>query len=114
MAVDQVNKKTHPALSQVIMKALAKLPEERYQSGQDLVNDLEKCKASSGESGGSEAGGGSGAEGGSGGARRRWPRKRLRQWRRRRLRRARIGLGRRGIRRRRRIWILVRSLLLRV
>ena len=46
VAVDQVNKKTHPALSQVIMKALAKLPEERYQSGQDLVNDLEKCKAS--------------------------------------------------------------------
>jgi len=28
------------------VKALAKLPEERYQSGQDLVNDLEKCKAS--------------------------------------------------------------------
>jgi hypothetical protein len=46
VAVDQVNKKTHPALSQVIMRALAKSPEERYQSGQDLVNDLEKCKAS--------------------------------------------------------------------
>jgi hypothetical protein len=44
--VDQVNRKTHPALSQVIMRALAKSPEERYQSGQDLVNDLEKCKAS--------------------------------------------------------------------
>jgi hypothetical protein len=46
VAVDQVNRKTHPALSLVIMKALAKLPEERYQSGQELVNDLEKCKAS--------------------------------------------------------------------
>jgi hypothetical protein len=46
VAVDQVNRKTHPALSAVIMKALAKMPEERYQSGQELVNDLEKCKAS--------------------------------------------------------------------
>ncbi|MGO9646609.1 MAG: PEGA domain-containing protein [Terriglobales bacterium] len=46
VAVDQVNRKTHPALSQVIMKALAKAPEERYQSGQELINDLEKCKAS--------------------------------------------------------------------
>jgi hypothetical protein len=46
VAVDQVNRKTHPALSSVIMKALAKSPEERYQSGQELVNDLEKCKAS--------------------------------------------------------------------
>jgi hypothetical protein len=32
-----------------MMKALAKLPEERYQSGQDLVNDLEKCKAAPGK-----------------------------------------------------------------
>jgi eukaryotic-like serine/threonine-protein kinase len=46
MAPDQVNRKIHPALSQVIMKALAKAPEERYQSGQDLVNDLERCKES--------------------------------------------------------------------
>ena len=43
---DQINPKLHPALSQVIMKALAKAPEERYQSGQELVNDLEKCKES--------------------------------------------------------------------
>src|ERR1700686_408365 len=43
---DQINPKLHPALSQVIMKALAKAPQERYQSGQELVNDLEKCKES--------------------------------------------------------------------
>ncbi|HXY02288.1 MAG TPA: serine/threonine-protein kinase [Terriglobales bacterium] len=44
VAPDQVNRKVHPGLSAVIMKAIAKAPEERYQSGQDLVNDLEKCK----------------------------------------------------------------------
>jgi serine/threonine protein kinase len=46
VAPDQVNRKIHPALSQVIMKALSKAPEERYQTGQDLVNDLERCKES--------------------------------------------------------------------
>ena len=49
VAPDQVNRKLHPALSQVIMKALAKAPEERYQCGQDLVNDLERCKESAGK-----------------------------------------------------------------
>jgi serine/threonine-protein kinase len=44
--VNHVNPKTHPALSALIAKALAKSPDERYQSGQELVNDLEKCKAS--------------------------------------------------------------------
>jgi hypothetical protein len=44
--VNHVNPKTHPALSALIAKALSKAPEERYQSGQELVNDLEKCKAS--------------------------------------------------------------------
>ncbi len=33
------------ALSGVIMKAIAKLPAERYQSGQELVKDLEQCTA---------------------------------------------------------------------
>jgi hypothetical protein len=47
VAPDQINRKVHPALNQVIMKALAKNPDERYQSGQDLVNDLERCKESS-------------------------------------------------------------------
>ena len=42
----EINPKIHPALSEVIMKALAKAPEERYQSGQELVNDLERCKES--------------------------------------------------------------------
>jgi len=49
-APDQINRKIHPALTSVIMKALAKTPEERYQSGQELVNDLEKCKESAAKS----------------------------------------------------------------
>lgn len=44
--VSQINRKVHPALEAVIVKAMAKTPEERYQSGQDLVTDLEKCKES--------------------------------------------------------------------
>ena len=35
----------NPALSALIMKAIAKSPDERYQSGQELVRDLEQCKA---------------------------------------------------------------------
>jgi eukaryotic-like serine/threonine-protein kinase len=46
VAPKQINPKIHPALSEVIMKALSKAPEERYQSGQELVNDLERCKES--------------------------------------------------------------------
>jgi hypothetical protein len=42
----EINRKIHPALSEVIMKALAKAPGERHQSGQDLVSDLERCKES--------------------------------------------------------------------
>jgi len=36
----------NPGLSDLIMKALAKSPQERYQSGQDLVRDLENNKTS--------------------------------------------------------------------
>jgi serine/threonine protein kinase len=41
-----VNAKIHPAVSALIMKALAKDPAERYQSARELVEDLEKCKES--------------------------------------------------------------------
>jgi serine/threonine protein kinase len=46
VAPDQINAKIHPALSEVIMKALAKAPEGRYASGQELVTDMERCKES--------------------------------------------------------------------
>jgi serine/threonine-protein kinase len=36
--------KVNPGLSALIMKAISKLPDERYQSGQELVRDLEQCK----------------------------------------------------------------------
>ena len=42
----EVNRKIHPVLSEVIMKALSKTAEDRFQSGQDLVNELERCKES--------------------------------------------------------------------
>ena len=44
---DSVNAKIHPAVSALIMKALAKDPAERYRSARELVVDLEKCKESS-------------------------------------------------------------------
>ncbi|MFZ1918586.1 MAG: serine/threonine-protein kinase [Terriglobales bacterium] len=42
-----LNPKAHPAVSAVIMKALAKDPAERYQTARALVEDLEQCKETS-------------------------------------------------------------------
>jgi hypothetical protein len=39
-----VNSRIQPAVSALIMKALAKDPAARYQSARELVDDLEKCK----------------------------------------------------------------------
>jgi len=42
----QLNGKVHPLLSDLIVKALAKDPAQRYQTGRLLLDDLEKCKES--------------------------------------------------------------------
>ena len=41
-----VNPKVHPLLSNLIMKALSKDPAQRYQTGREMLDDLEKCKES--------------------------------------------------------------------
>ena len=41
-----VNPKIHPLLSDLIMKALAKDPAERFQNGREMLDELEKCKES--------------------------------------------------------------------
>lgn len=41
-----LNAKLHPMLSDLIVKALSKDPEQRYQTGKELLEDLEKCKES--------------------------------------------------------------------
>jgi serine/threonine-protein kinase len=40
----RVNVKIQPAVSALVMKALAKDPAQRYQSARELLDDLEKCK----------------------------------------------------------------------
>jgi serine/threonine protein kinase len=42
-----LNPKINPIASDVIMRALAKNPADRYQSGREMVNDLEKARESS-------------------------------------------------------------------
>ncbi|HYL91704.1 MAG TPA: serine/threonine-protein kinase [Alphaproteobacteria bacterium] len=45
IAPRELDVSVHPGLSAVVIKALAKLPEERYQSGAALARDLENYKA---------------------------------------------------------------------
>jgi len=42
----RINAKVHPLLSDLIMKALAKDPANRYATGRALLDDLENCKES--------------------------------------------------------------------
>jgi serine/threonine protein kinase len=51
-----LNPKIQPGVSALVMKALAKDPEQRYQTARELADDLEKCKENSGKkSAGSDA-----------------------------------------------------------
>jgi serine/threonine protein kinase len=43
-APHRVRASLNPGLSRVIMKALSKAPEERYQSGRELIQDFENCR----------------------------------------------------------------------
>lgn len=42
-----LNPKISPIASEVILKTLAKDPAQRYQSGREMVNDLERCREAS-------------------------------------------------------------------
>ena len=46
----EVNPKISATASDVIMKALAKDPAQRYQTGREMANDLEKCRENTGKS----------------------------------------------------------------
>ncbi|HXW93724.1 MAG TPA: serine/threonine-protein kinase [Terriglobales bacterium] len=54
--VCEINPTVHAALEAVITKALAKDPQQRYQSGQELVADLERCKSGAGSAARKQAG----------------------------------------------------------
>jgi eukaryotic-like serine/threonine-protein kinase len=45
-APKQVKANVNPVISDVVMRALAKNPDDRYQSGQELISDLERCRES--------------------------------------------------------------------
>ena len=49
VAPSKLNPKINAVASQVIMKAIAKDPEQRYQSGREMVADLEKCREAAGK-----------------------------------------------------------------
>jgi serine/threonine-protein kinase len=51
----KINPKINPVASEVIMKAIAKDPAERYQSGHELAADLEKCREATGKTAGKPA-----------------------------------------------------------
>jgi serine/threonine-protein kinase len=49
VAPSKLNPKINAVASQVIMKAIAKDPEQRYQSGREMVADLERCREAAGK-----------------------------------------------------------------